>query len=118
MSIRHTRAGVTQAKFNDEAMGIVALEVLALSVAIGIGKNSWWWGGGVFIGSAVILAIPVLNVLFSVTLSAMWAIVGYAIGTAINQNGANYILAIIAGLSSLGWHLGAIQWSSDIGERD
>jgi len=118
MSIRDTRAGFTQSRFNEDAMNLVALEITALAVAVGIGKSSWWWGGGRFIGCAMVLAIPGLNALFALALSAAWAGVGFAIGMAVNQNGANYVIAAIAGLASLGCHLGAIEWATDIGAKD
>lgn len=118
MSIRNTRAGVSQASFNEDAINIVGLEIVALAVAVGIGKNSWWWGGGTFVGCAIIMAIPVLNILFCFCISAVWAAVGFTIGSGIGQNGANYVLGGIAGLCSLGLHLGAIEWTSDMGAKD
>ena len=118
MNIRDTRAGMTQSRLNEDAMSIVGLEIAAIAVAVGIGKSSWWWGGGTFIGCAAILGIPGLNILFSIALSAIWAGIGFALGTGINQSGANYVIAAIAGLASLGFHLGAIEWASDIGTKD
>ena len=118
MGIRDTRAGVTQAKFNEDAINAIILEIIVLAVAVGIGKNSWWWGGGIFIGGGIILYTPVLNIVFALLISAFWASVGFAIGSAIGQNGANYVLAIIAGLASLGAHMGAIDWAKDMNAID
>lgn len=118
MSIRDTRAGVTQASFNEDAINIVGLEIIALAVAVGIGKSSWWWGGGTFVGCAIIMAVPVLNILFCFAISAVWAAIGFTIGSGIGQSGANYVIGGIAGLCSLGLHLGAIEWATDMGAKD
>lgn len=49
---------------------------------------------------------------------AAWAVAGYHIGEAIAQEGANYVIAIIAGLISLGARLGAIEWAEDLAAKD
>ncbi len=49
---------------------------------------------------------------------AFWDLAGSHIGESINQEGANYVIAIIAGLISLGAHLGAIEWAEDMGAKD
>ncbi len=118
MSIRDTRAGFTQAKFNEDAIGIVGLEIVALAIAVGIGKSSWWWGGGIFLGGMVIINIPVLNILFSLVMTAAWGLVGYVIGEAIGHEGANWVIGTLAGLVSLGAHLGAIEYAEDIARKD
>ena len=41
MRIRDTRAGFTQAKFNEDASSFVIFEILVLAVAFGIGMQSW-----------------------------------------------------------------------------
>ena len=51
-------------------------------------------------------------------MTAAWAVAGYHIGEEIGQDGANYVIAVIAGLISLGAHLGAIEWAGDIGAKD
>jgi len=118
MSIRGTRAGVTQASYNEDAMGCFSFEVLVLSIAVGIGKSSWWWGGGTFFITLLVMATPGLNHLFSVGISAVWGIVGFSIGTAFRQQGADWVLAILAFVISLGIHMGAIQWAEDINAKD
>ena len=118
MSIRGTRAGVTQASFNEDAMGCFSLEVVALAIAVGIGKSSWWWGGGTFLLTLVVMATPGLNHLFSVGISFAWGLVGFSIGTAFKQQGADWVIAIISFVISLGIHLGAIQWAEDINAKD
>ena len=118
MTIQNTRAGFTQAQFNDDASSLVIFEVLLIAVAFGIGMQSWWWGGGIFLGGMIVMATPVLNILFCLAMTAAWAVAGFHIGEAIGQEGANYVIAIIAGLISLGAHLGAIEWTEDMGTKD
>ena len=118
MTIRNTRAGFTQAQFNDDASSLVIFEILLIAVAFGIGMQSWWRGGGIFLGGMIVMATPVLNILFCLAMTAAWAVAGFHIGEAIGQEGANYVIAIIAGLISLGAHLGAIEWAEDIGAND
>ena len=118
MTIRNTRAGFTQAQFNVDASSFVIFEILVIAVAFGIGMKSWWWGGGIFLGGMIVMVTPVLNILFCLAMTAGWAVAGFHIGEAIDQEGANYVIAIIAGLISLGAHLGAIEWAEDMGAQD
>ena len=43
MPIRDTRAGFTQAKFNEDASSFIIFEILVIAVAFGIGMQRWWW---------------------------------------------------------------------------
>lgn len=118
MTIRNTRAGFTQAQFNDDASSLVIFEILLIAVAFGAGMQIWWWGGEIFLGGMIVMATPVFNILFCLAMTAAWAVAGFDIGEAIGQEGANYVIAIIAGLISLGAHLAAIEWAKDIGSKD
>ena len=118
MTIRNTRAGFTQAQFNDDASSLVIFEILLIAIAFGVGMQSWWWGGGIFLGGMIVMVAPVLNILFCLAMTAAWAVAGFHIGEAIGQVGAKYVIAIISGLISLGTHLGAIEWAEDIGTKD
>ena len=118
MTIRNTRTGFTHAQCNDDASSLVSFEILLIAVAFGVGMQSWWWGGGIFLGGMIIMVTPILNILFCLAMTAAWAVAGFHIGEAIGQEGANYVIAIIAGLISLGAHLGAIEWAEDMGAKD
>ena len=118
MAMRSTRAGFTQAKFNDDASSLVIFEIIVIAVAFGIGMQSWWWGGGIFLGGVIVMVTPILNILFCIAMTALWAVAGFHIGEAIDQEGANYVIAVIAGLIALGAHLGAIEWAEDLGAKD
>ena len=58
MTIRNTRAGFTQAQFNDDASSLVIFEILLIAVAFGVGMQSWWWGGGIFLGGVIVMVTP------------------------------------------------------------
>jgi hypothetical protein len=66
----------------------------------------------------IVMVTPILNILFCFAMTAAWGVAGFQIGKAIGQDGANYVIAIIAGLISLGAHLGAIEWAKDMGVKD
>ncbi len=66
----------------------------------------------------IVMVTPVLNILFCLAMTAAWADAGFHIGEAIGQEGANYVIAIIAGPISRCAHLGAIEWAEDMGAKD
>ena len=118
MRLRNTKAGFTQAQSNDNVSSLVIFEILLIAVAFGVGMQSWWGGGGIFLGGMIVMATPVLSILFCLAMTAAWAVAGFHIGEAVDQEGANYVNAIITGLISLGAHLGAIEWTEDMGAKD
>ena len=118
MAIRNTRAGFSQAKLNDQASSLVIFEIIVIAVAFGIALQSWWWGGGIFLGGLFVISTPILNIIFCLMMTFAWAVVGYQIGDELGQEGANIVISIIFGLISLGAHLGAIQWAEDIASKD
>ena len=115
MTIQNTRAGFTQAQFNDDASSLIIFEILLIAVAFGVGMQSWWWGGAIFLGVMIVMVTPVLNILFCLAMTAAWAVAGYHIGEAIRQDGANNVIAIVAGLISLGAQPGDIKLGEDMG---
>ena len=118
ISIRDVRAGNSQSRYNDSAINFFIFELLVLSIAVGIGKSSWYWGGGTLLGGMIIIYIPIVNIFFSLLMTYVWGVIGYQIGEAIGQEGANWMIAIIAALISLGAHLGAMEWVQDINRTD
>ena len=66
----------------------------------------------------IVMSTPILNVVFYYAMSALWAAAGFQIDNEIDQDGANYVIGILAGLISLGFHLGAIEWAQDMGSKD
>ena len=118
MTIKKIRSGITQAKLNDDSMNLFIFEIILLSIAVGIGTQSWWWFGGIFLGSFIIICIPILNIIFSIFMSILWGVIGYALGEGIGANGANWVIAIIATLIAGGMHMGAIEYAVDIDRED
>ena len=80
--------------------------------------QSWWWGGGIILRGMIVMVTPILNILCCLAMTAAWAVTGFHIGEAIGQEGANYVIAIISGLTALGAHLGAIKWAEYLGAKD
>ena len=64
------------------------------------------------------MVTPILNILFCIAMTALWAVAGFHIGEVIGHEGVNYLIAVIADLISLGTHLGAIEWAEDLGAKD
>ena len=114
MSIRNTRAGFTQPKFNDDASSVVIFKILVIAVAFGIGMQIWRWGGGVFLEGVIVISTPILKVVFCYAMSTLWAAANFQIDNEIGQGGANHVTGILARLISVGFHLGAIKWAEDM----
>ena len=117
MTIQNTRTGFTPAQCNDDASPLVIFEILLIAVAFGVGMQSWWCRGGIFLGGMIVMVTPVLNILFCLAMTAAWAVAGHHIGEAIGQDGANYVITIVAGRISLGAHLGDIKLGEDMGVK-
>jgi len=47
--------------------------------------QSWWWGGGIFLGGMIVMVTPILNILFCLAMTAAWAVAGFHIGEAIGK---------------------------------
>ena len=117
MKIRNTRTGFTQAQCNDDASSLVSFEILLIAVACEVGMQSWWWRGGIFLGGMIVMVTPVLYILFCLAMTAAWAVAGNHIGETIGQDGANYVIAIVAGLISLGAQPGDIKLGEEMGVK-
>lgn len=106
------RKGVTDAKFNEEAAGLVVGEILFFSVFAGLASGSWWCFGGAFIGLIIICAVPQLAWIMSV----FWGGLGFWIGKVVIEDiGATVILSAIFGGCSYVLHRAAMQHAQDIG---
>ena len=136
MGVGATRKGFTQAKFNEEASNLIFGEIFILSGAVGFYYSDWYIFGGMIIGLIVCMFIPVINIIMGVILSFLWAIAG-ATGACFFQDvhisepsnvieilstvfstPASQVIGGILFLSGLGLHLGAIEWTRDVGDSD
>ena len=136
MSVRSTRKGFTQAKFNDDAVNIIIGEIFILSCAAGFYYSSWYVFGGMVIGLMVCMYVPVINIIMGLGLSFLWAITGATVVcffqdvqisdisdfigflTTVFSTPASQVIGGILFLSGLGAHLGAIEWARDVGDSD
>ena len=134
MSSGDTRKGFTQANFNSDAFGIVAAEILLISVLVGYWMSSWYVFGGILVGMIIALMIPVINILMLIVMSILWSFVAGILMLAfyydldIENNSFSNITSIsdifsypgcvvVAGLvfvMSVGVHLGSIEYGKDL----
>lgn len=136
MSIASTRKGFTQAKFNEDASNVIFGEIFIISAAIGFYFSSWYIFGGLIIGLIVCMLIPVINIIMGVVLSFLWAVMGASmicffqdvnLGDPTNflaflgsvfSTSASQVVGALLFLSGIGLHLGAIEWTRDVGDTD
>ncbi|GGQ06319.1 hypothetical protein [Shewanella litoralis] len=116
MEFNNVRKGISNAKFNEENSKILFGEVALISLFIGLGTQSWWWGGGVFISFLVALQIKPIAIFLMVVLSLAWGGIGYGIGTLFESTGAMVVLAGLGFFIGLGVHLSGLEWSQDISQ--
>ena len=110
------RKGVTQARYNEDVSQIVWVEILLISGVLGQVFHSWLTFGACLIGFFVFLSIPILNVLFAITLSIGWGLIGYFAGGYFLTQNAGLVIGGIAFLSGVGAHLGFIEWTRDVSD--
>jgi hypothetical protein len=114
MSHQDVRKGMTNANFNEENSNILFGEIAIIAIGIGLITQSWWWGGGIFIGFIIALFIKPIAIFLMIVLSIGWGVVGYAIGAAFDSTGAMIVLSILGFLAGAGLHFSALEWAEDI----
>lgn len=131
------RKGVTQASFNESASNFVVFEIIIIAILSGVGFESWWVFGGVFLGLLIAFFIPVVNMVVGVVASICWGVfAGLVSGfffldpdiinpddhwqnaTVFVSNGATLVPFILVFLSSLGAHIGAVEWVRDLNDPE
>jgi hypothetical protein len=111
---REVRRAIVQAQESEDGFGFFALEVTAAAIGSGYYWHSWYLGGGVFVGGIVLMLIPYVRVVFSLGLSVLWGLFGYALGIAFfTTPPAGYVIGGLAFFITLGLHLQAIQRGDD-----
>lgn len=116
MSHNDVRKGMTNARFNEEQMGILSGEIAIIAIVAGIYTKSWLIFGATFVGLAAALAFPIVAIPLMVLLSIGWGVIGYSIGSLVGSKDASVVLGIIGLLAGLGVHMAAIKWVEDIGD--
>lgn len=107
------RSGSTKARFNEQNSSVLVLEIVLISVAVGFYYSSWLYFGVIFFGFILCSVIRPLAIILAVALSALWGLIGYAIGLHYSHT-ASIVLAAIGLLAGLGAHMSAMQWVSDV----
>jgi hypothetical protein len=113
------RKGVTEAKVNETAFGIIAVDALVIATAAGVVYESWAYGIGTFAAVAIVLGLISQNeklaMLVAVVAGILWGYVGYRLAIAFDAtNGGAMIIGGVVGLVSLGMHLQGLTHLKDI----
>ena len=116
MSSKDVRRGITNARINEEAFGIIGFESIVVAIAMGLLLKSWLVFGGVFLGLIIIFTIPKIRVFIIGLFCIGWAVLGYFIGVLIGSIGASITFCVLLLITSLGLHMQAIEYLDDIGE--
>jgi hypothetical protein len=118
MTIGSTRAGVTQAKHNQEATWIVGLDALVAGVAAYVWFQSGVAAIGVGIGAGILTMIPGIGLIFGALMSGLYGWAGYGMAHAFkNTDGTCWAVAIVVGLIALGLHAAAHQHALDLNAK-
>ena len=115
MSTGNIRKGITQAKFNEDAVNIIFVEIIILSIAAGVYYQSWYLGGSLFVGLLMGFKIKSLAIALACAFSVSWAY-----GTILivqlftDSTAASVVLGGIALLAAGGAHMGGIEYVDDL----
>ena len=107
------RGAVEEAKWNEENSELLAGQALIIAIALGIIFESWWIGLGTFFGLCILLSIPYVGTIVCILLSGFYAYIGYQAGSYFFSDEAGWVIAIVAGLGSLGINLSGMKWFKD-----
>jgi len=135
MSVGNVRKGVTQATFNQDAIRVVSVEIFLVAVIVGLIYQSWYVGGGLFLGLILGLLIPTLNLMLAIGFSIAWSVIAASVAYTFFGDGfqlvdlnfweallamysipSSQVLGGIFFLSALGYHLAAIEWQRDVSD--
>ena len=115
MSENDVRKGIVNARFNEENSGILALELVVISIVAGLVLQSWWWAGGMLFGLFIALQIKPLAWFLMIFLSLCWGGAGFALGCLIGSTGAMVVLSLVGLFLGLGAHFSALRYFQDLG---
>lgn len=114
-AVDQIRRGINEAGVDDVCIGIVAVQIFAIAVVMGLRTESWWVGLGLFIGLMIAMSVPFLRtaiaILMPVTIAFVfyWLMVdawGYSNNTALP-------ISIFGGLFLTSASIGALRWFRD-----
>lgn len=109
------RKGVTQAKFNDSAIGVIGAELIIVSIVLGVLTHSWIVFGISLVGLIICFQIRKIAIILSVILSIGWGFTAWAIGDffGISTTGL-IVISIIAALCGGGYHMASMEYIEDL----
>lgn len=108
------RKGIVQAAWNTKAIKKFYDEAALICILVAVFTWSWFWTAAVIIFMSVVLLIPVLNIVYSVTVSLIYAIVvGGAMGYIFSAE-AGWVCAFMSFIVSIGYHIAAIEYARDL----
>jgi hypothetical protein len=116
------RAGIGQSKLTEDAWKVLLLEVILISIGLGLWQESWWVCGGSFLGLLFLGGIAASNkplaIFFAIGVGILWGLVGFGAGTLFDKSGgASLILGIIGLLAGIGIHFNALQYIQDLSRK-
>jgi len=101
-SIRDTRTGASQALENEKAWRFFAMEIFVICIAYGIDQQSWIKGFIMFFVLLALIAIPIINYIFSAFMTFAWGSIAYTISDSIGKDDQRTF--VITAMASLGIH--------------
>ena len=114
MSIDTVRAGNAQSRQNEASFGVLSFELIVFSIFGGVYTGSWVVGGGVLVGTLLLLSHPSARILLMLLFSFAWAVLGFLIGGLFDSTGASVTLAVLGLLWGYGIHIQGFQHLDDL----
>lgn len=119
MDSKSVRKGIVDAEFNSGAFGILSIEITVIAIALGVHFESWWIGGGIWLGAIMLSAVSKwFGIVLAIVLSAGWGLIGFGIGAMFENTGAEVVCATLGFVTGLGIHLGAMQYGQDLSRSE
>jgi hypothetical protein len=115
MGFRSNTVQVERALFNTQMFNFLALEVLAVSIFVGVTFQSLGWGLVAFLVLMIGIWRQPFQSLIAILFTLSWSVIAGWIGyTLSHHDGFSCGVAAIAGLMiAAGVHTAAIQWQKD-----
>jgi hypothetical protein len=93
------------------------LEIMAVSIALGVIYSSWYVFGGELIGLLICLAIPPISALLCFALAVGMGYMAYSIMRFFEaSDGATCVVTGLIGLAALGANIAGAEFMQDISE--
>lgn len=112
---QEVRKGITQAKFNETAFSVVAVELVIIAIAAGILTHSWIVFGVSLVGLLICLQIRKVAIIMSIILSVGWGFVAWKLAAIFDISLTGLIvISILATLIGGGYHIASMEYAEDL----